>query len=258
MLGLSADFMAAGAVGRMYDAVADYAATIVFLAVSAAAIRRVVFQPARYAVPERYGKGHPVDAIFLLALIALLMFSESLFEASRAAIQVQQGGVPEFLPILSLPWFLKGTLISSSLTTLWSLHFGAYVLDVLTFYCLLCYRPFGIQFHVETSLFNVYFAKLDRGTVKPVRWGVAEEHLDQVKSFGVKKFEDFTWKHILDFYTCADCGRCSDQCPANSVGRPLSPRFLTIKARDYTFRRYPVLGNSRDGAPLIGGLYLEH
>ena len=65
--------------------------------------------------------------------------------------------------------------------------------------------------------------------MKPVRWGVPDEHLDQVKSFGVKNFEDFTWKHMLDFYSCADCGRCSDHCPANAVGRPLSPRFLTSR-----------------------------
>lgn len=65
-----------------------------------------------------------------------------------------------------------------------------------------------------------------------------------MESFGVKTFEDFTWKHILDFYSCADCGRCSDQCPANAVGRPLSPRLLTIKARDYSFHHFPVFGNS--------------
>jgi Fe-S oxidoreductase len=103
----------------------------------------------------------------------------------------------------------------------------------------------------------VYFAKLDRGTVKPVRWGVSDEQLDQVKSFGVKKFEDFTWKHMLDFYSCADCGRCSDQCPANAVGRPLSPRFISIKARDYSFQHYPMFGTSGNGQPLIGGIYSE-
>ena len=85
-------------------------------------------------------------------------------------------------------------------------NIAAYLLDVLTFYFLLCYRPFGIQFHIETSLFNVFFSKLDRGTVKPVRWNVSESQLDQVKSFGVKKFEDFAWKHMLDFYSCADAG----------------------------------------------------
>ena len=64
---------------------------------------------------------------------------------------------------------------SASLASLWSIHTGASLLHASTFYFLLCYRPFGIQFHVETSLFNVYFAKLDRGTVKPVKWGVADD-----------------------------------------------------------------------------------
>ena len=257
IFGLSGDFTAPTAVGRMYDVVADYAATIVFLAVAFAAVRRMVFKPSRYAVPERYGKGHTVDAIFLLGLIALLMFSESLFEAARSAIQVQQGAEAEFLPVLSLRWLLKDTVSSFSLATLWMLHFLSYVVDVLTFYFLLCYRPFGIQFHVETSLFNVFFSKLDRGTVKPVRWGMSDEQLDQVKSFGVKKFEDFTWKHILDFYTCADCGRCSDNCPANTVGRPLSPRFINIKARDYCFEHFPVFGKANNSHALIGGIYSE-
>jgi Fe-S oxidoreductase len=62
---------------------------------------------------------------------------------------------------------------------------------------------------------------------------------------------------MLDFYSCADCGRCSDNCPANSVGRPLSPRFLSIKARDYAFAHYPVFGGAVPGQPLIGGIYSE-
>src|SRR5664279_5062841 len=131
-----------------------------------------------FVVPGSSGEIGHIDAIFLLALIALLMASESLFEASKAAFQSQQGQPAEFLAALSLPWILKNVLISTPLPTLQTLHLGAYFVDVLTFYFLLCYRPFGIQFHVETSLFNVYFAKLDRGTVKPVRWGVSDEHLD--------------------------------------------------------------------------------
>jgi Fe-S oxidoreductase len=260
ILGFSPNFTlpgSAGGIGDIYNTVKDYAATIVFLCMVFAVVRRLVFKPAPYAVPARYGKGHPVDAIFLLGLIALLMTSESLFEASKAAYQTQQGQPAEFLAVLSLPWIFKSILATTALPTLRTLHFGAYFVDVLTFYFLLCYRPFGIQFHVETSLFNVYFAKLERGTVKPVRWGVADEHLDQVKSFGVKTFEDFTWKHMLDFYSCADCGRCSDQCPANAVGRPLSPRFITIKARDYSFQHYPMFGSPGNGTPLIGSIYSE-
>jgi Fe-S oxidoreductase len=73
----------------------------------------------------------------------------------------------------------------------------------------------------------------------------------------VKKFEDFTWKHMLDFYSCADCGRCSDNCPANAAGRPLSPRFLTIKARDYSFGHYPVFGPSDGNQALVGSIYSD-
>ncbi len=268
IVGVSENFIMPGLAGRagpIYDIITDYAATIVFLCMVIAVIRRLVFRPARYAVPARYGKAHTADAIFLLSLIAILMVADSLFAAVRAAAPSQPGQSIETLAAFSLPWLLQKAFVSTSLSlslpTLGRLYFGAYLAHELTFYFLLCYRPFGIQFHVETSLFNIYFAKLDREILKPVRWGVADEHLDQVKSFGVKTFEDFTWKHMLDFYSCADCGRCSDNCPANAVGRPLSPRFISIKARDYAFGHYPVIGRALDGTALIGkdsgGIYSE-
>jgi len=244
-----------GRFGQAYAVVTQYFTTIVFVCMVVAAVRRIVFKPARYGVPPQFGKGHPADAIFLLALIAALMFADSLFEASEAAAH----GTAHHAALAAgtLPWLLAEGLGPASHATLQSLHLGAFLAHDVLFFFLLCYRPFGIQFHVETSLFSVYFAKLDKGTVKPVRWGVADDQLAQVKSFGVKQFEDFTWKHMLDFYSCADCGRCSDNCPANAVGRPLSPRFITIKARDYTFAHYPVVGSPRNGAPLIGGIYSE-
>ncbi|MGA2236571.1 MAG: (Fe-S)-binding protein, partial [Terriglobales bacterium] len=255
IIGVSQNFVMPGLSGRagpIYDIITDYAATIVFLCMVIAVIRRLVFKPARYAVPARYGKAHTADAIFLLSLIAILMVADSLFAAARAAAQSQSSQSVEVLAAFSLPWVLQKALVATALPILGGLYFGAYLVHELTFYFLLCYRPFGIQFHVETSLFNIYFAKLDREILKPVRWGVSDEHLDQVKSFGVKTFEDFTWKHMLDFYSCADCGRCSDNCPSNAVGRPLSPRFIGIKARDYAFQHYPVLGRVNNGAALIG------
>jgi ferredoxin len=106
-----------------------------------------------------------------------------------------------------------------------------------------------------TSLPNIFFLKLGKSTVKPVRWRVNDHELDDLKSFGVKRVEEFTWKHLLDFYSCADCGRCSDNCPANAIGRPLSPRFLTIKARDYAFQHYPLTGLDLPAEPLVVGLY---
>ncbi len=259
-LGVSGNFVMpglSGEAGHLYGVVAEYASTVVFFCMVVAAIRRLVFKPARYAVPARYGKGHPADAIFLLTLIAILMAADSLFEASRVAAIAQQGQPEELMPVLSLGWMFKNALAATSVPVLQNLHLGAYFVHGVTFFFLLCYRPFGIQFHVETSLFTVFFAKLDRGTLKPVRWGIPDEHLDQVKSFGVKTFEDFTWKHMLDFYSCADCGRCSDNCPANAAGRPLSPRFLTIKARDYAFQHYPMFGNVGNSQALVGNIYSD-
>ncbi len=257
IVGVSENFVMPGLSGRVYDWLTDYAATVVFLCMIVAAIRRLVFKPVRYEVPAKYGKGHRADAVFLLALIAVLMLADSVFSASNAAGHLQRGQSTEALAFLSLPWLIQISFASLSMGTLWSVNVTAYLVHAVTFYFLLCYRPFGIQFHVETSLFSVYFAKLERGSVKPVRWGVPDERLDQLKSFGVKKFEDFTWKHMLDFYSCADCGRCSDNCPSNAAGRALAPRFLTIKAKDYAFQHYPVLGRHKESLPLIGSIYLE-
>ncbi len=224
-----------GEAGHVYGIITDYAATMVFLCMVVAIVRRVIFKPARYAVPARYGKGHPVDAVFLLVLIAVLMLADSLVEGGSAAAGARQNHAIDSAAIFSLPWVFRTALLSISTAKLQSFYLGAYLTHEFTFFLLLCYRPFGIQFHVETSLFSIYFAKLDREILKPVRWGVPEDHLDQVKSFGVKTFEDFTWKHMLDFYSCADCGRCSDNCPSNAVARPISPRFLSIKAQTTRF-----------------------
>jgi len=258
IVGVSENFVMPGLkgeTGHVYEVMTDYAATVVFLCMVFAITRRLAFRPVRYEVPAKFGRAHKADAIFLLSLIAILMLADSLFEAARAVGQIPAGHGVQFSAAFSLPWLLKIALASTPLPALGRLYFAAYLLHEVVFYFLLCYRPFGIQFHVETSLFNIYFSKLDKGMLKPVKWGVSEEHLNQVKSFGVKTFSDFTWKHMLDFYSCADCGRCSDNCPANAAGRPLSPRFFTTKARDYAFHHYPMFGHAGNGQPLIGSIY---
>lgn len=240
--------------GSIYRVVADYAATIVLIAVTFAIVRRLCFKPARYSVPPLC-KDHKSEAIIILLLIAVLMLSESLADASGTAADVHLGDIPA--APLSLTWFWRRLLSGRPEEVLRHVHFGSDLIHELTFFGFLCFLPFGKHFHVFTSLFNVYFSRSDKGTVKPIRWDVSDEHLDDVKSFGVKTFEDFTWKHMLDFYSCADCGRCSDNCPANAAGRPLSPRFLSIKARDYAFQHYPMFGHSGNGKPVIGAIYSE-
>jgi Fe-S oxidoreductase len=263
IIGIFPDFVMPGfdgVVGQVYNFLKDYAATAVLVACVIAAWRRLVVKPARYAVPAKYGKDHTAEALFVLGMISTLMISESLYEASSVAANVQAGLHAEFLAPLSLAWLFKQALLSASVDTLQGLHIAAYYIHDLTFFVFLCFLPLGKHFHVITSLFNVFFMRIDRGNIKPVQHGVTEEELDDLESFGVKKLEDFTWKHILDFYSCADCGRCSDNCPANAVGRPLSPRFISIKGRDLAFMNYPIYPYGapfKKSADLIGTTYEE-
>jgi Fe-S oxidoreductase len=259
-IGISNDFIFpgfGGVLGGIYHVVKDYAATIVFVTVIIAAVRRLVVKPKRYAVPAGYGRDHTWEAIVVLALIATLMVSESLFDASAGAAALQKNAAAEFLAPLTLAWFFRWILSHFSVGSLQFLHIAAYYIHDLTFFFFLCFLPLGKHFHVLTSLFNVFFMRIRKGNIKPVRWGVKDEDLDDLDSFGVKTLEDFTWKHILDFYSCADCGRCSDQCPANAVARPLSPRFISIKARDLAYKTYPLSGVIYKSEPLIGRIYSE-
>jgi ferredoxin len=243
IIGISDSFVMpgfGGLLGDVYNFFKDYAATVVLIACAIAAYRRAVVKPARYAVPAKYGKDHTAEALFVLGLISTLMISESLFEASSVAANTQAGLHAEFLAPASLAWVFKSALLSASVETLQAIHIVSYYIHDLTFFFFLCFLPLGKHFHVITSLFNVFFMRIDRGNIKPVVNGITDDQLDDLESFGVKKLEDFTWKHMLDFYSCADCGRCSDNCPANAVGRPLLPAFISIKGRDLMFKNYPI------------------
>lgn len=246
-----------GVIGHVYNILKDYAATWVLIACIIAMVRRGIFRPERYDVPKKYGHDHTGEAVFVLGVISTLMISESLFEAAYVAAQIQAGIKPEFLAPATIAWLFKNILADKPTETLQTLHILSYYIHDLTFFFFLCFLPLGKHFHVITSIFNVFFMRTKTGTIKPVKYGVADDKLDELESFGVKKLEDFTWKHILDFYTCADCGRCSDQCPANAVGRPLSPRFISIKGRDKVFENYPLRGDFKKSEPLMGDIYEE-
>ncbi len=243
IIGLSDGFVLpgfGGCLGAVYNVLKDYAATAVLVACIIAAYRRGIIKPARYAVPEQYGHDHTAEAVFVLGIISTLMISESMFEAAAVAYNHQSLGEAHFLAPLSLVWIFSKILEVASLESLQALHIIMYYVHDITFFFFLCFLPLGKHFHVITSFFNVFFMRVKKGNIKPVQYGVSDAQLDDLESFGVKKLEDFTWKHMLDFYSCADCGRCSDQCPANAAGRPLSPRFITIKARDLIFKNYPI------------------
>ena len=121
-----------------------------------------------------------------MCLIMTLMLSESLFEASVSAAQVQKGMHAELIAPLSIAWFFKAFLKSTSIETLQNIHLAAYYIHDLTFFFFLCFLPLGKHFHVITSIFNVFFMRIDHGNIKPVKHGISDDQLDDLESFGVK------------------------------------------------------------------------
>ncbi|MFI6347502.1 (Fe-S)-binding protein [Streptomyces sp. NPDC050560] len=66
--------------------------------------------------------------------------------------------------------------------------------------------------------------------------------------YGVSQIEHFSWKGLLDFSTCTECGRCQSQCPAWNTGKPLSPKLLVMSLRDHGHAKAPYLlaGGGKD------------
>jgi ferredoxin len=50
--------------------------------------------------------------------------------------------------------------------------------------------------------------------------------------FGAKDVQDLTWKNLMEAYSCTECGRCTNSCPANITGKKLSPRKIMMDTRD--------------------------
>jgi Fe-S oxidoreductase len=80
---------------------------------------------------------------------------------------------------------------------------------------------------------------------KPLDFEEADPEKDQ---FGVAQVEQFSWKGLLDFSTCTECGRCQSQCPAWNTGKPLSPKLLVLSLRDHAYAKAPYLlaGGGKD------------
>ncbi|MCF8111298.1 MAG: 4Fe-4S dicluster domain-containing protein [Desulfobacteraceae bacterium] len=246
------------AVGVGYAVISDIALTVLFIACVFAAVRRGVLKPPRYEVPEKYGKDKSRPwAVFLVSFLAAVALLDMIYLGSDAvAAKAAEEGYRFILPLTGT-WFAAIIMSGLSASAAGTVNVVSYFILLIGIFVFVNLLPFDRLFHTITGPVTVFCKKLERGSVKPVQWGVDDESVADLESFGVKKFEDFNWKHILDFYSCADCGRCSDNCPANASGRPLSPRFISLKGRDYAFSHYPLKGPFVKNEPLVGDIFSE-
>ena len=103
-----------GLLPRSYALITDYAATVVFVCMVVAIFRRLVVRPARYTAQQGYRTRRSGDAIFLLVLIAILMFCDSSFFAAS-----QPG---DAVALFSFAWLLRLSLASASVAAVWNAH----------------------------------------------------------------------------------------------------------------------------------------
>jgi Fe-S oxidoreductase len=107
-----------------------------------------------------------------------------------------------------------------------SAHVGIWWFHLVIVYVGFAWAPYTKMAHVLTAPLNIYFSNLDGygSSLKTIDFETAE-------TFGVGSLGDFTWKDRLDFDACTECGRCTAVCPANTVGKALSPRDLILDLR---------------------------
>ncbi len=224
----SADLLIAGLFGRhlpftetgLYAWTLDIFAVAVLASVVVAVVRRAFMKPPRmHIAPEGY---------VILGLISFLMLSLLAFEsAGIAAGQLETGVTPP--PLAGLVNVLSRENASAVFAGAWWAH----VVAILAF---AVYLPRTKHLHIVTTLPNVYFrSSRPRGALQMI------DDIENKETFGAANIRDFSWKQLLDGYTCTECGRCSDNCPALATGKTLDPQKIVLDIRDQLLREGPRL-----------------
>jgi Fe-S oxidoreductase len=196
--------------------------------------------------PARFEGSHMGEADLILMLIAGIVTTLLLWHATLIALGLNE-------------WGAGWSPVSNALSNLFGGGTGthdaervlvwAHVLIVLSF---LVYLPNSKHLHIATAVVNVYFGRTRaRGRLEPLRFD--EEGPEEDMRLGSGTVADMTWKQVVDTYSCTECGRCQDVCPAWATGKALSPKLLIMGLRDQLFAEGPaVLTNGEaEASPLV-------
>jgi Fe-S oxidoreductase len=184
--------------------------------------------------PARFEGSHMGEADLILALIAGIVTTLLLWHASLIALGLNE-------------WGAGWSPVSNALSNLFGGGSGthdaervlvwAHILIVLSF---LVYLPNSKHLHIATAVVNVYFGRTRaRGRLEPLRFD--EEGPEEDMRLGSGTVADMTWKQVVDTYSCTECGRCQDVCPAWATGKVLSPKLVIMGLRDQLFAEGPAV-----------------
>jgi Fe-S oxidoreductase len=188
-------------------------ALIVLLAIAYAFVRRLVIRPARLSLNR--------DALLILGLIGGLVAAELGAQVFQVAAHGEVDGafVANAVGRPLADAGLDPSVSQAAFAVLWWLH----MLLVAAF---VVYLPFSKHLHIATAIPNIALRKLRPRGELPAMDLEAED-----ATYGVRTIADLSWKDLLDGFTCTECGRCQQACPAYATGKPLNPKSLIMNIR---------------------------
>ncbi len=225
-----------------FFAIAVLVALVVFLTI------RIEQDPAKEGRSSRFFGSHTGAAWLVLFMIFNVIWTLLLYRGA----QINTGNFPYDSGAFASQWVADalaplGTHTNEVLETIGIL---LQIAVVLAFLCIVVYSK---HLHIFLAPFNVFFSRRPNalGPLLPMYTGTRPIDFEDPADddvFGRGKIEDFTWKGLLDFGTCTECGRCQSQCPAWNTGKPLSPKLLVMDLRDHAFAKAPYLLAGGEGA----------
>jgi ferredoxin len=223
-----------GLLGGPYLLLKDVMEVAVLGAIGVLLYRWAVSHPARLygfkPAEERLAGQSHWEAYVILCFIGCIMIGGLLYDggriiyaASTPHVQAEKAWQPVSFLVGSGLAALGGVGLAELGSNVgWWLHNTV----ILIFVNLL---PLSKHFHIITSLPNVFFLKTEP------TGALSKMDLENGTTFGTSYINQFTWKQVLDMYSCTECGRCSSHCPATMSGKELAPRQLLLNLRDYLY-----------------------
>ncbi|UYM07083.1 (Fe-S)-binding protein [Solicola gregarius] len=214
-------------------------------------IYRQVKHPRRLERGSRFF-GSTFWQAYFVELFVLLESSAILFirgaEYNLGVAEGHDNATRAHFPLSSYVGDLYPSSVSANENLVYTIAMLKIVLAMIWLLVIARNLTMGVAWHRFTAWFNIWFKRESDGSSalgglqpiivdgKPLDFENIEE-LDEDAALGVGKAEDFTWKGILDFTTCTECGRCQSQCPAWNTEKPLSPKLLMMGLRDHAYAK---------------------
>ena len=199
----------------------DLVSLLALGSVVVACARRLLFKPPY--LDSRYVKGRSFEAFFILSLVGLLMVAYFGLHGAELAM----GKLVDAAAYMPISSFVGGLFLAFPSTFgLQPLAFIFWWLHAVLLLAFLCFLPHSKHMHILTAIPNCFFAALQNPKLLP------REEFEEGDRYGAGEVQQLTWKDLLDSFSCTECGRCQNACPAAATGKELNPRQVVhaIKA----------------------------